>query len=69
MALLFIYLWKKIRLDVSCEFHVLQKIHRKYQVLFFSGKKRKRNNEKKKITIMKTVVCCSNDWRLKYLSS
>ena len=50
------YLSKNIRLDVSCESSAKQRIHIKYQALFYQ-----KNNEK----IFKTVVCCSRDWRFK----
>ena len=46
----------KIRLDVSCESSVWQRIHMKYQVLFSL-----KNNEK----VFMNVICCSLDWRVK----
>ena len=45
-------------LDVSCESSAKQRIHMKYQALFYQKKK---NNEK----IFKTVTCCSRDWGFK----
>ena len=45
-----------MRLDVSCESSAKQRIHMKYQALFYQ-----KNNEK----IYKTVICCSRDWRFK----
>ena len=56
MALFYFYLLKKIRLDVLCEFSVLQRIHMKYQVLFSL------NNDEK---LFMNVVCCSCDWCFK----
>ena len=52
----YFYLSKKIRLDVPCESSAKQRIHMKYQALFYQKK-----NEK----IFKTVVCCIRDWRFK----
>ena len=52
----YLYLFKKIRLDVSCESSARQRIHMKHQVLFSQ-----KNNE----TIFMNVVCCSRDWRFK----
>ena len=48
----YFYLLKKIRLDVSCESSVQQRIHVKYQVLFSL-----KNNEK----VFMNVICCSRD--------
>ena len=48
--------FEEIRLDVSCDSSARQRIHMKYQVLFYQ-----KNNEK----IFKTVICCSLDWRFK----
>ena len=50
------YLSKKIRLDISWEPSAKQRIHMKYQALFYQ-----KNNEK----IFKAVICCSRDWRFK----
>ena len=51
------YLSKKRRLDVSCESSVGQRIHLKYQVVFSL----KTGKEK----VLKTVVCCSCDRRIR----
>ena len=50
------YLPKKIRLDVLCDSSAKQRIHMKYQALFYQ-----KNNEK----IVKNVVCCSRDGALR----
>ena len=49
-------LFKKIKLDASCESSAKQRIHMKYQVLFSL-----KNNEK----VFINVVCCSRDWPFK----
>ena len=52
----YLYLLKKIRLDILCESSALQRIHMKYQVLFSLM-----NNEE----IFMNIVCCSCDWGFK----
>ena len=52
----YFYVSKKIRLDISCKSSAKQRIHMKYQALFYQ-----KNNE----NLFKTVVCCSRDWRFK----
>ena len=41
IIIFYFYFLKKIRLDFSCESSARQRIHMKYQVLFFSEKQRK----------------------------
>ena len=52
ILIFYIYLSKKIRLDVSSESSAWQRIHLKHLVLFSL-----KNNEK----IFMNVVCCSRD--------
>ena len=53
---LYFYLLKKIMLDFSCESSAKQRIHIKYQALFYQ-----KNNEK----LFRIVVCSSRDWHFK----
>ena len=56
ILIFYFHLSKKMRLDFSCESSARQRIHLKHQVSFSL-----KNNEK----ILRNVVCCSCDWRLR----
>ena len=51
-VIFYFHLWKKIRLNVSCDSSVGQRTHMTHQALFSLT-----------MTQFKTVVCFSRDWR------